>query len=188
MAKYGMSMCVLGMAEELRKAGHRRQRAVAAHRHRHRRACRTARRATTRSTAPQARDHGRRGARDPHAALPRVHRQLLHRRGGAAPRRRDRLRGTRWIRSGRCGPIFFWTSDASARGRAGDRVRAHGDGPLLRPGPRRPRRRSHQDRAAEGRQHAPPRARGVGLLPGVQPEQEEPRGRPAASRRETNWY
>ena len=37
MAKYGMSLCVLGMAEEFRAARHRRQRAVAAHGDRHRR-------------------------------------------------------------------------------------------------------------------------------------------------------
>ena len=36
MAKYGMTLCVLGMAEELRARGHRRECAVAAHGHRHR--------------------------------------------------------------------------------------------------------------------------------------------------------
>ena len=36
MAKYGMSLCVLGMAEEFARRRHRLQRAVAAHRHRDR--------------------------------------------------------------------------------------------------------------------------------------------------------
>ena len=36
MAKYGMSMCVLGMAEEFKPRRHRLQRAVAQHRDRHR--------------------------------------------------------------------------------------------------------------------------------------------------------
>ena len=35
MAKYGMSLCVLGMAEEFRARRHRRERALAAHGHRH---------------------------------------------------------------------------------------------------------------------------------------------------------
>ena len=37
LAKYGMSLCVLGLAGELRAEGHRRQRALAAHDHRHER-------------------------------------------------------------------------------------------------------------------------------------------------------
>jgi citronellol/citronellal dehydrogenase len=40
MAKYGMSMCVLGHAEEFKPLRHRRQRAVAAHRDRRPRRCR----------------------------------------------------------------------------------------------------------------------------------------------------
>ena len=44
MAKFGMSLVVLGLAGELRAQGHRRQRAVAAHRHRHRRGAEPARR------------------------------------------------------------------------------------------------------------------------------------------------
>jgi NAD(P)-dependent dehydrogenase (short-subunit alcohol dehydrogenase family) len=44
MAKFGMSMCVLGMAEEFRDQGVAVQRAVAAHRDRHRRGQEPARR------------------------------------------------------------------------------------------------------------------------------------------------
>ena len=36
-AKYGMSLCVLGFAGEFRPQRHRRERAMAAHHHRHRR-------------------------------------------------------------------------------------------------------------------------------------------------------
>ena len=44
MAKFGMSMCVLGLSGELQIRGRRRQRAVAAHHHRHRRGRQPARR------------------------------------------------------------------------------------------------------------------------------------------------
>ena len=44
MAKFGMSMCVLGLAGELGAEGHRRQCSVAAHRHRDRRCSEPARR------------------------------------------------------------------------------------------------------------------------------------------------
>jgi NAD(P)-dependent dehydrogenase (short-subunit alcohol dehydrogenase family) len=60
MAKYGMSMCVLGMAEEFRAARHRRQRAVAAHGDRDRGAGDDPGRARAAQPAAQAGDHGRR--------------------------------------------------------------------------------------------------------------------------------
>ena len=44
MAKFGMSLVVLGLAGELRPQGHRRQRAVAAHGHRHGRGAKSSRR------------------------------------------------------------------------------------------------------------------------------------------------
>ena len=55
MAKYGMSMCVLGMAEELRGARHRGERALAAHGDRHRRAEPARRRRDARGTAARRR-------------------------------------------------------------------------------------------------------------------------------------
>src|SRR6185436_1467375 len=62
------------------------------------------------------------------------------------------------------------------------RIRAHGDGSLLRSGSRRPRRGSDQGRAPRRRQHAPPRGGRRGLFPGLQPQQEEPCGRSHPSR------
>ncbi len=60
------------------------------------------------------------------------------------------------------------------------RVHPHGHGPDLRHGAGRPGRRGHQGRAHRWRPHAPPAGRGRGLLPHVQPQQEEHRARPAA--------
>ena len=68
MAKYGMSLCVLGMAEELASARHRGERALAAHRDRHRGA-EPARRRGDREARPHAGDRRRRGRRDPEARL-----------------------------------------------------------------------------------------------------------------------
>ncbi len=96
MAKYGMSMCVLGMAEEFAAQGIARQRAVAAH-------------ASIATAAlqmiPGARDASNRAASRRSWPTPRTRysrgdargdqRQLLHRRGGAARSRRDRLRALR---------------------------------------------------------------------------------------------
>ena len=69
----------------------RRQRALAAHRHRDGGGAEPARRRRHDSREPDARDHGRRGARHPHAPEPRVHRQLLHRRRRLAIGRRDAI-------------------------------------------------------------------------------------------------
>ena len=71
MAKYGMSMCVLGFAGEFRSKG-------IAHHHRH-----GGHRQYTRRRGPDARlahagDRGRCRACDPDEAKPRVHRQFLH--------------------------------------------------------------------------------------------------------------
>ena len=61
-AKYGMSLCVLGLAAELKAARRRGQRAVAAHDHRHRRGQQSARRRQDDAAEPHAGDHGRRRA------------------------------------------------------------------------------------------------------------------------------
>ena len=87
MAKFGMTMCVLGMAEELRGDG------IAVNAIWPRTVIATAAVQnllggdSTIAGQPHARDHGRRGLRHPDQAEPRVHRQLLHRRGAAARRR-----------------------------------------------------------------------------------------------------
>ena len=60
-AKYGMSLVVLGLAGELRDAGHRGQRAVAAHHHRDRGDQEPARRRAGDAHVAHARDHGGRG-------------------------------------------------------------------------------------------------------------------------------
>ena len=91
MAKYGMSMCVLGMAEELKGQRDRRQRALAEDRHRDRGRAEPARRRRDRKGQPKARHHGGRGPRDPHAEEHRIHRPLLRRRGRLARGRCDRL-------------------------------------------------------------------------------------------------
>ena len=84
MAKYGMSMCVLGMAEELKgevavnALWPRTTIATAAVEHAGRR--------RADEGQPQARHHGRRGVRHPHQGH-LLHRELLHRRRGAAARR-----------------------------------------------------------------------------------------------------
>ena len=92
MAKFGMSMCVLGLSGELKAARRRGQRAVAAHHHRHRRGRQSPGRRRHDARQPQAGDHGRRGVCDFHQAVARIHRPVLHRRQGAVCRRRPRLR------------------------------------------------------------------------------------------------
>ena len=92
MAKYGMSMCVLGLSGELEGRRHRRQRAVAAHHDRDRRGRQSPRRRRHDAREPHARDHGRRRACDLHAAGARVHRAFLHRRQAALCQRRARFR------------------------------------------------------------------------------------------------
>ena len=93
-AKYGMSLCTLGMAAEFRgKVGVNSLWPItsidtaavrfAARRRRHGR------------RQPHAGDHGRRRLRGAVASRRRVQRQLLHRRGSASRRRRQRLLGVR---------------------------------------------------------------------------------------------
>ena len=80
MAKFGMSMCVLGMAGEFRSAG------IAVNALWPRTVIATAAVQNllggdaTIQREPHARDHGRRGARHPDPPEPRVHGQLLRRR------------------------------------------------------------------------------------------------------------
>jgi hypothetical protein len=62
-------------------------------------------------------------------------------------------------------------------------VHPHGHGPHLRHGAGRPGGRGHQGRARGGRPHPPPAGRGRGLLPHVQPQQEEHCAGPAQPRR-----
>ena len=78
-AKFGMSLCTLGMAEEFREGRHRVQLAVAAHHDRHRGDSQSPRRRSRRAREPIARDH--RGSRpsNTHEAVACVHRELLYR-------------------------------------------------------------------------------------------------------------
>ncbi len=91
MAKYGMSMCVLGMAEEFRDAG------IAVNALWPLTAIDTAAVRNVLGGDAMAKmsrlpgDHGRRGPCRPVARPARLHRQFLHRRGSAARRGRDRL-------------------------------------------------------------------------------------------------
>ncbi len=79
-AKYGMSLAVLGLAEELKARRDRSQRALAAHDDRHRRGRQHPRRRQAHAHEPDARDHG--GRRAPRADSGR---QELH---GPLPDRR----------------------------------------------------------------------------------------------------
>ena len=92
MAKFGMSMCVLGLSGELKSAGVARQCAVAAHHHRHRRGRQSARRRRDDARQPHAGDHGRRRACHSDEAVAGIHRAVLHRRQGALRRRRQGFR------------------------------------------------------------------------------------------------
>jgi citronellol/citronellal dehydrogenase len=89
MAKYGMSMCVLGMAEEFRRQG------IAVNALWPRTIIATAAlqsdsgRGT--GTRPDARDHGRRGLADSDSGQPYDHRQFLYRRRCAGRRWSDGL-------------------------------------------------------------------------------------------------
>src|SRR5262249_40885243 len=60
-----------------------------------------------------ARDHGRRGLRDPHQAEPRVHRQLLRRRRNPEEGRRDRLFEISVCAGRRSHPRFLPMSEAN---------------------------------------------------------------------------
>ena len=92
MAKFGMSLCVLGLAGELRGQGHRGQRAVAAHDDRDERDQEPARRRRDHACQPHAGDPGRRGLRDLPQAAKVVHRQFPDRRHVPGRGRRDRFR------------------------------------------------------------------------------------------------
>ena len=83
MAKFGMSMCVLGLVRRAEVRGRRRQRAVAAHHDRDCRGRQSPRRRCHDARQPHAGDHGRCGARDLHKTVARIHRTVLHRRQGA---------------------------------------------------------------------------------------------------------
>ena len=77
MAKYGMSLCVLGMAREFAGRRHRRQRALAAHGHRDRRDRVRHRQRGAAQVLPQTRDRRGCGARDPERKEPRPHGRFL---------------------------------------------------------------------------------------------------------------
>ena len=94
-AKYGMSLCTLGMAEEFRDDGIAVQLALAAHARRDRGGPEPARRRRGDGAPADAGDHGRLRPRDPDPSEPRVHRQLLPRRGRARRGGRHRLRRLR---------------------------------------------------------------------------------------------
>ena len=72
---------------------------------------------------------------------------------------------------------------SAARRNSRHRVHPHGDGPDLRDDPRRPGRRSDQDRAARRRQDAQAAGARHRLLPLVQPQQEKRRARHQLARR-----
>ena len=91
-AKFGMSMCVLGLSAELKVVGHSRQRAVAAHHDCHRRGRQFARWRRHDARQPQARNHGRCGLCDLHQIIAGIHWAVLHRRQGALCKRRARFR------------------------------------------------------------------------------------------------
>ena len=118
LAKYGMSLCVLGLAGELRGQGHRRQRPVAAHDHRHERDQEPARRRRDRAGEPHARDPGRCGLCDLRQALEKLHGPFPHRRRVSIGRGRHRFREVpgrpvgaaraRFLRAGRyAAPVIF---------------------------------------------------------------------------------
>ena len=79
MAKFGMSLVVLGLAGELRAQGHRRQRAVAAHADCDRRSAKSSRRRRDGRTGTQTGHRGGCGLRHIHQAFAPIHRPLRHR-------------------------------------------------------------------------------------------------------------
>ena len=97
LAKYGMSLCTLGMAEEFRDDGIAFNSLWPRTHRRHRRRAEPAGRRRGDGQVAQARGGGRLRVRDPHPALARVHRQLLPVRGragrGGGHRPRPVLRG-----------------------------------------------------------------------------------------------
>ena len=100
LAKYGMSLCALGFAAELREDGDRLERAVAADADRDGRRAEPARRRRRDGARAAAGDLRRRRLRDPQPAEPRVHRQHVPLRGRAPRGGRDRPRALR-LRAGR---------------------------------------------------------------------------------------
>ena len=91
MAKFGMSMCTLGMSAEFARDGIAVNSLVAADGDRYGGCAQPARRRGSRLDEPLAGDRRRRGLRDLQPSGARNHRQLLHRRGSAARGRRHRL-------------------------------------------------------------------------------------------------
>ncbi len=75
MAKFGMSLCVLGFAAEFPRARHSRQRALAAHHDRDGGDQKPARRRGGDARLAQARDSGRRGVADLPEAGARIYRE-----------------------------------------------------------------------------------------------------------------
>ena len=95
MAKYGMTLCGLGMAEELRADGIASNTLWPQHHGGHRRGAEPARRRRGDGARPQARGVLRRGLRDLQQAGARVHRQRRAVRGRAGRLRRHRPVGVR---------------------------------------------------------------------------------------------
>ena len=103
-----------GRARACRRAarqGHRRQRAVAAHRDRHRRGAEPARRRRLDAPIAQAGDHGRRRLRHLLAPVARIHRALSHRRYVPRPKTASptstsiaSIRRRSWRRTSLCRP------------------------------------------------------------------------------------
>ncbi len=91
MAKFGMSMCTLGMSAEFARDGIAVNSLVAAHHHRYGGGAQSARRRGGRFDEPIGGDHGGRGACYPDQPGARDDRQFLHRRRSLARRRRDRF-------------------------------------------------------------------------------------------------
>ena len=114
MAKFGMSLVVLGLAGELRSR-HRGQRAVAAHRHRHRGGAEPARRRRHDARLAQAGDHGGRGLRDVLQAGARIDRPLSHRRYFPRRKRRDRFRAISRRSDAKTGAGFFRARESCRR-------------------------------------------------------------------------
>ena len=92
MAKFGMSLVVLGLAGELRSEGHRGERAVAAHHDCDQRDQESARRRRDGADVAQPGDHGGRGLCGLQQAGEKLHRAFPDRRFFPRRRRRHRFR------------------------------------------------------------------------------------------------
>ena len=91
-AKYGMSLVVLGLAGELREQGYRGQCALAAHHHRDRGHQKPARRRAGHADVAHAGNHGGRGLSRVPEAITQLHRELPDRRYLPCGRGHHRLR------------------------------------------------------------------------------------------------